>query len=150
MFVFLLILGALIIAGLAFYAGRLLFLLAQQNERQRKNRQTRIDNITESIETIAKAMEQQQCDLSEGAIRICNLLEALPIDPKPDFRTKFPSIFELFVAISGFATLDARKALDKKTRRAQDREREDIESRHESSVLSELPSITDFCTQIRL
>ena len=141
--------GALIIAGLAFYAGRLLYLLAQQKERQQKARASRVDNITESIETIAKAMEQQQCDLSEGAIRICNLLEALPIDPKPDFRKKFPHIFTLFVAISGFATLDARKALDKKTRRAQDREREEIESQHESSVLTELPAIMHFCTEIR-
>ena len=149
MFVFLVIAGGLVIAGLAFYAGRLLFLLAQQNQRKQATRQARIENITESIETIAKAMDQQQCDLSEGAIRICNLLEALPIDPKPDFREKFPSIFTFFSAISGFATLEARQALDKKTRRAQDREREEIESHHETSVLAELASIKHFCTEIR-
>ncbi|GEA09646.1 DUF2489 domain-containing protein [Alteromonas sp. KUL49] len=78
--------AALIIIGLSFYAGRLLFLLKQQKERQNSVRSKRIYNISESVHVIAMAMEQQQCELSEGVIRIVNLLNALPIDPQPDFK----------------------------------------------------------------
>ena len=69
----------LIILALGFYAGKLLFMLKQQKERQEAARQSRVATITDSIIVIAKAMEQQQCDLSEGVIRIVNLLNAIPI-----------------------------------------------------------------------
>lgn len=141
--------GGIIIAGLAFYAGRLLFLLSKQNKKQQAARKERIHNITQSIETISLAMKQQQCDLSEGAIRVCHLLEALPIQPLPDFSDKFPQIFSLFEAIKHFATLDARQALNKQERRKQDLEREEIESSYENSVLKELPHIMSFCAQLR-
>ena len=140
--------AALIIAGLAFYAGKLLFLLSKQNERQKQTRLKRVNNMVESIETIVKAMTQQQCELSEGVIRVCNLLEALPLESQPDYSVKFPSIFTLFNAISQFDTLEARQALDKQTRRAQDKQRHEVESQYESSVLDELPSILQFCAQI--
>jgi hypothetical protein len=51
----------LIILALGFYAGKLLFMLKQQKERQEAARQSRVATITESIIVIAKAMEQQQC-----------------------------------------------------------------------------------------
>ena len=93
-------------------------------------------------------MEQQQCDLSEGAIRICNLLNALPLSTPPDYRARFPHIHALFVAVSGFAILEARQKLSKAERRKQDRAREQIESEHESKVLKELPLIKSFCSEL--
>lgn len=140
--------AALIIIGLSFYAGRLLFLLKQQKERQNNVRNTRIYNISESVHVIAMAMEQQQCELSEGVIRIVNLLNALPIDPQPDFKNTYPHTHALFVAISGFATLDDRKKLSKKEKRKQDMAREQIESEFESNVLSELPSIKAYSAEL--
>lgn len=142
------IVGVLIILGLGFYAGRLLFLLKQQNHRHATARQERTTTITDSIILIAKAMEQQQCELSEGAIRICNLLEALPLKSPPDYRQKFPHIYELFVAISGFAILEERRKLPKQEKRKQDSAREEIESAHESQVLAELPHIRAYCEQL--
>ncbi len=53
-----------VILGLGVYAGKLLFLLKQQGIRQDKAKNSRISSITESVILIAKAMEQQQCDLS--------------------------------------------------------------------------------------
>lgn len=149
MIVLLLGIAGLIIAGLAFYAGKLLFLLSKQKKKQQAVRAERVYNITNSIETIALAMKQQQCDLSEGAIRVCHLLEALPIQPLPNFHEKFPHIFSLFEAIRHFATLDARQALNKQERRKQDLEREEIESHHENNVLDELPDIMSFCVKLR-
>ncbi|MDM7859353.1 DUF2489 domain-containing protein [Alteromonas sp. ASW11-36] len=134
-------LGLTIIAGLGFYAGKLLFQLKQQNERQQQARQTRIDNITQSIQTIAMAMEQQQCDFSEGAIRICNLLAAIPVIPQPDYPAMYPRIHQLYKEISHFPTHDARNALSKAERRKQDRERGQIEANHESAILKELQEL---------
>tara|TARA_B100002049_G_C16016068_1_gene348056 strand:- start:537 stop:1004 length:468 start_codon:yes stop_codon:yes gene_type:complete len=144
-----LIVGVIVILGLGFYAGRLLFQLKQQNQRHASARNARIDTITESIETIAKAMEQQQCDLSEGAIRICNLLSALPLKQPPDYQARFPHIHTLFVEVSGFAILQDRQKLSKAEKQQQDKAREEIESSHESRVLPELSDIKAFCQSIR-
>ncbi|MBU3020202.1 DUF2489 domain-containing protein [Aestuariibacter sp. A3R04] len=139
------IVGLAIILGLGFYAGRLLFLLKQQNNRQKAARDARIANITESIIVIGKAMQQQQCDLSEGAIRICKLLNALPLQSPPDYRGNFPHIHKLFVEISGFAILEERKKLSATEKRKQDTAREQIESDYESLVLRELDDICRWC-----
>ncbi|MEC8374340.1 MAG: DUF2489 domain-containing protein [Pseudomonadota bacterium] len=135
----------LIILGLGFYAGKMLFLLKQQKARQEATRQSRVENITESLVLIAKAMEQQQCDLSEGVIRIVNLLNALPIVEQPDYKTKYPHIYALFTEVSGFAILEERQKLSKAERRKQDIAREQIESEYESKVLSELPALQTYC-----
>ncbi|GGW96325.1 DUF2489 domain-containing protein [Alteromonas halophila] len=148
MWTLLLLAGLAIIAGLGIYAGRLLFMLRQQNQRQQKVRDARVSTITESILTITLAMEQQQCELSEGAIRVVNLLDALPIQSPPDYRQKFPSIHQLFTEISGFAVLEARKKLSPKEKWRQDKAREQVESEHESKVLAELPEIRQFCQQL--
>lgn len=134
-----------VILGLGFYAGRLLFLLKQQKKRKNDATNARIANISESIILISKAMEQQQCDLSEGVIRIVNLLNALPLNNPPDFKAKFPHTHALFVEISGFAVLEARQQLSKQERRKQDKAREQIESEYESKVLDELPGVKTFC-----
>ena len=139
------IVGILIILGLGFYAGKLMFLLKQQNARQKAARDARIANITESVIVISKAMQQQQCDLSEGAIRICNLLNALPLQSPPDYRSDFPHIHKLFIEISGFAVLEERKKLSPAEKRKQDSAREQIESDYESLVLSELNDIRQWC-----
>ena len=135
----------IIIVGLGFYAGKLLFMLRQQKARQEAARQSRIANITDSIIVIAKAMEQQQCDLSEGVIRIVNLLNALPINSPPDFKAQYPQVHALFTEVSGFAILEARQQLPKNERRKQDIAREQIESEYESKVLDELPPLKAYC-----
>lgn len=135
----------LIILGLGFYAGKMLFLLKQQKARQEATRQSRVENITESLVLIAKAMEQQQCDISEGVIRIVNLLNALPIVEQPDYKTKYPHIYALFTEVSGFAILEERQKLSKAERRKQDIAREQIESEYESKVVSELPALQTYC-----
>lgn len=139
------VLAVVTILALGFYAGRLMYQLKRQTARHQAAREKRIGTITESILTISMAMEQQQCELSEGAIRIVNLLNALPVDPKPDYRAKFPHLHALFVAVSGFAILDERKKLSKAEKRKQDKAREQIESEHESRVLDELPAVKEYC-----
>ncbi len=138
----------LIILGLGFYAGKLLFLLRQQRERQDEVRRTRIASIAESIILISKAMEQQQCEISEGVIRIVNLLNALPLIEPVDVKLSYPQIHALFVEVSGFAVLEARQKLPKSERRKQDEAREQIESEYESRVLAELPALQLYCDSL--
>lgn len=135
----------LIIIGLGFYAGKLLFLLKQQKAQQEATRYGRVKSISESIALIAKAMEQQQCELSEGVIRIVNLLNALPLVEPPNYKAQYPHIHSLFIEVSGFAILEARQKLTKVERRKQDLAREQIESEYESKVLAELPALQAYC-----
>ncbi|GEA08984.1 hypothetical protein KUL42_37450 [Alteromonas sp. KUL42] len=135
----------LIIIGLGFYAGKLLFLLKQQKAQQEATRNGRVKSISESIALIAKAMEQQQCELSEGVIRIVNLLNALPLVEPPNYKAQYPHIHSLFIEVSGFAILEARQKLTKVERRKQDLAREQIESEYESKVLAELPALQAYC-----
>ena len=135
----------LIIIGLGFYAGKLLFLLKQQKAQQEATRYGRVKSISESIALIAKAMEQQQCELSEGVIRIVNLLNALPLVEPPNYKAQYPHIHSLFIEVSGFAILEARQKLTKAERRKQDLAREQIESEYESKVLAELRALQAYC-----
>jgi hypothetical protein len=137
-------LGAIIVVGLGIYAGRLLWLVKAQNDRGQKARQKRIDSMTISIQTIAFAMQQQQCDLSEGAIRICRLLEAMPLDPQPEYAEHYPALHTLFNKVKEYPTHEARKELSKTERRDQDKERGQIESELESTILIEVEKLKDF------
>ena len=133
-----------IIAGLAFYAGKLLFQLRHQTQKQQRIRASRIANIVESIQTIAHAIEQQQCNLSEGAIRLVNLLESLPIENPPKCLDDYPALFELFTFVRDLPTHQERAKLPRKTLREQDIVREEHEARLESQILQEVTSLRNF------
>jgi type II secretory pathway pseudopilin PulG len=133
-----------IVAGLAFYAGSLLFKLrAQQLQRNQKTLH-RINNISESIQTIAKALDQQQCNLSEGCIRLFHLLEALPIKDKPDFSQQFVGLYSLYDKVKSLPTHENRKAQSKIQTRQQDLQREELEAQFESQILSDVSKLKTF------
>ena len=141
----LLILCALsIICGLSFYAGRLLFKLSEQQKKATSVRNARIHSIIDSIQLIAKAMEQQQCNLSEGSIRIVKLLEALPVSNPPDYGEHYPVLFKLFEHVADLPTHEARKALSRKERDAQDEAREELEAQLEADILKEVSKLKVF------
>jgi hypothetical protein len=144
MLIFFFTLAVLVVAGLGFYAGKLLWELKRQNRRQELARQKRIDSITESIQVIAKAMEQQQCDLSEGCIRICNLLTAIPAKEQPDYASIYPSIYTLYGKIEHMPTHKEREQLPKKDRLRQDIQRAEWEAELETSILPEVTKLKTF------
>ena len=113
-----------IVAALAFYAGSLLFKLRTQQQVRNQKNQQRIDNIAQSIQTIAKALEQQQCNLSEGCIRLFHLLEALPLQDKPDFSQQFKGLYALHAKVKDLPTHEVRKSQNKKQIKQQDLQRE--------------------------
>jgi hypothetical protein len=133
-----------IVSSLAFYAGSLIFKLRTQHKLRYQKTQQRIDNISESIQTIAKALEQQQCNLSEGCIRLFHLLEALPVKNKPDFAQKFSGLYSLYHQVKDLPTHDARKLQSKKETQQQDLQREELEARLETQILNDISVLTKF------
>ena len=139
-----LLVALLIIASLAFYAGALLYRLNRQQQVRNQKTQQRIDNISQSIQTIALALEQQQCNLSEGCIRLFHLLEALPVKDKPDFSLQFTALYALYEQVKDLPTHDARKTQNKKDTKIQDIRREELESQLESQILREVSVLKNF------
>jgi hypothetical protein len=142
--IILLLIGAIIIIALGIYAGKMLFLLKQQEQKQQDARNKRIKSMVQSIQTIAFAMQQQQCNYSEGAIRICSLLKALPIKDIPDYSLIYPNLHELFNQVQHFPTHEERNALSKQERRQQDKQREQFESEAESGIQEEIERLKEF------
>jgi hypothetical protein len=117
------------------------FKLNAQKKLRLSNTRKRIDNISTSIHTIAKAVEQQQCNLSEGSIRLYHLLEALPLVNKPDFSKQFPGFYQLYNQVKEIPTHDSRKLQTKATTNQQDIDREELEAKLESRILAEMAEL---------
>ena len=137
-------LALMIVGGLTFYAGRLLVKLRKQKLLRQENIQKRIGRLTESIQTISMAVEQQQCNLSEGSIRLCNLLAGLPIAVPPNYAELYPALHELHSKVENLPTHDARKLLSPSERRRQDTQREEDEVSLESKILLEVGKLKLF------
>ena len=121
------IIAVLIIAGLSFYLGRLLMQLKQVKQAKQQQIKQQIDKrnqkLAEDIYTIAWAMQEGQCEPSEGCLRICVLLDHFDQQPKPDNPTIYPGIHALYDKIKDLPTHAARKALPKKELQQMDKER---------------------------
>jgi type II secretory pathway pseudopilin PulG len=139
-----LLIALAIIAGLAFYAGRLLFRLRKQKTQRRENIQQRIARITQSIQTISMAVEQQQCNLSEGCIRLCNLLAGVPVANPPNYAELYPAVHELHNKVANLPTHDTPKMLTPNDLRRQDMQREEDEVLLESKILLEVGQLKHF------
>lgn len=133
-----LLVGILVIVGLAYYAGSLL----GQLKRQRNIRDTAVakrnENLYQSIETIALAMQQEQCPLSEGALRVTVLLDHLALPERKEsehtFDQEYPAIHDMYERIKHMPTHSARKEYPRKEIRQMDAEREGFEVDLEQAI----------------
>lgn len=147
--------GLLIIAGLGWYAVSLLRQLKQQDtthqahqkqaqiQREEKNR-----HLADSVNTIAMAMQQGQCDFSEGTIRICVLLDHMQLEPAPNFKTSFPALHSFYEQIKHMATHKTRVALPNNERMRQDMKRLTWENQAKPEIETELPKLRENLTHI--
>ena len=112
-------LGVVIVAGLAFYLGQLLFQLRAQQQKQlqamqvqQKKQAEHQQYLLDSIVFIGKATLEQQCEVSEAALRIWVLLENL----QPDLAqaSRWPGLFAMYDCVKAMPTHEARKELEKK------------------------------------
>jgi len=115
------IIGALIVAGLAFYAGTLLKQVKQQNEKvaannaklQQQRKQKNI-KLADSINLIAKAMKEKQCEYSEGCLRVWVLMSQYMFDSDENIEQQYPAIMKMYDVVKEMPTHDARKKYSKK------------------------------------
>ncbi|KOE57451.1 DUF2489 domain-containing protein [Aggregatibacter actinomycetemcomitans] len=131
--ILLLIAAVCIVAGMIGYAVYLLLALQKQKKALQLARQNRINRIKESLEIIAKAMLNGDCNLSEGVLRLKILLEPVGMALK-----NYPAMWQLYEMVEGMPTHNARKELKKNERMRLDLRRESAEAELESKIKLEL------------
>lgn len=141
-------LAFLILAGLSFYAGKLLMQLKQQQQNKLKQlEQIKVDRdnrLIESIQTISHAMESEQCEISEGVLRLAVLFDHLSNAQQKNYPKKYPAIHALNEKIKHFAILEERKKLEKKERMRQDFQRMQAEAEFKELVIAEAIELKAF------
>lgn len=134
----LVVVAVIIVAVLAFVAGRLLGRLQDQNKRRDAAIQKRNERLHESIVTIAKAMDQGQCPLSEGALRLVVLLDLRVEEGKPVYSERYRGLHTMYERIKHMPTHEARKQYPKSEIRKMDDEREGYEKELEDVILADV------------
>lgn len=135
------IVGIVIILALGWYAATLLLRLRGQTEARESAVQKRVDRIDESIITIAKAMKQEQCPLSEGCLRVVVLLDHRPEAVEYDYSQDYPAIHEMYEKIKHMPTHESRKKFPKKKVREMDDEREGYEKSMRDIILADVDKL---------
>ena len=129
----LLLVAVCIIVGMIGYATYLLLALQKQKKALQQARRNRINRIKESIEIIAKAMLNGDCNLSEGVLRLKMLLEPVGMSIK-----NHVTMLQLYEVVETMQTHEARKALKKNERMRLYLQRESAEAALEKNIKWEL------------
>jgi len=147
--ILLVIAAIIIILLLAFYAGKLLWQLKHQTRDQKRIKQKHQlalqkhdSNVLESVAIIVKALQEQQCDLSEGCWRLSVLLDSLKTTS--GLAAKFPAIYGLYNEIKDMAILENRKKLAKKQRMRDDYNRLKYEAQYQDAIMQDLALLAEF------
>ena len=147
-----LVLAAIIIAGLAFYAGLLLKKLAEQKKAQQQAELAREQALAQhdkkilaSVQVIVRAMQEEQCDFSEGCWRLSVLLDSLKLSS--ELAHQFPAIFQLYNEIKHLSILDERKKLEKKQRMQQDYQRITLEAKFHDNIVADLNLLKQYTVE---
>lgn len=147
-----LVLAVIIIASLAFYAGKLLKQLSAQKQAQQQAELAHQQalakhdqNVLASVKIIVRAMQEEQCDFSEGCWRLSVLLDSLKLSS--ELAQQFPAIFKLYNEIKHLSILDNRKKLEKKQRMKEDYQRMTLEAQLHSKIVSDLDLLQQYTTE---
>lgn len=123
---FLLVLGILILLSMVGYAVYLWAKLKKQKYIEKEMRRQmaeaqkeRLTKIVESVDVITRAMLVEQCDLSEGVLRLKVLLDVLG-----QKLSTYPAMWELYEFVQDMPILAERKNLKRNERMRQDLARE--------------------------
>ncbi|WP_273382028.1 DUF2489 domain-containing protein [Actinobacillus porcinus] len=130
----LLIFGIAIIMAMGAYSLYLFAQLRKQKQLFEQAKQARITRIKESIEIIARAMHSNECNHSEGVIRLRMLLEPLGQKRLQDY----PAMWALYEVVQDMPTHDERKTLKKNERMKLDLARESKEVELEEQIKEEV------------
>lgn len=133
--------GAIVVSGLAFYAGSLLWKLYQLKLHRQRQQAERVQYLRESIVVISKAMLEQQCELSEGALRLWVLLDHLVPNHQPDPVSSYPGLHQMYLVVKDMPTHKAREQQDKKLTRQQDAIRLKAEQEYKDFILADAAAL---------
>jgi len=146
------VLAVIIIACLAFYAGKLLKQLSAQKEAQKKAELARNQalakhdkDVLASVKIIVRAMQEEQCDFSEGCWRLSVLLDSLKLNS--EMAQEFPAVFKLYNEIKHLSILKDRKQLEKKQRMKEDLHRMSIEAELHDEIVADLDLLQQYITE---
>lgn len=129
-------LAVLLLVALSYYAGTLLWRVRQQEEAKKSEQTKKLNYITDSICHIAKAMKAEQCEPSEGVLRIWVLLEHYnkeQAEPK-NYNEFYNGYFSLYSEIKDMPTHDARKKFSKKDILKLDLQRMEAEQKYAEQI----------------
>lgn len=135
---FLIILAILILVSLTAYAVSLFLKLQKQKKQIQQAKNARYHNVVESIDIIARAMLAEQCDFSEGVLRLKPLLDVLGKK-----LSAFPAMWALYQVVENMPILEARKHLKRNERMKLDLEREAKEAELSEQIKQELHQLCD-------
>ena len=148
--ILLLLAAAAIVAVLAFYAGKLLWQLQQQTKQRQQDelqhQQKPVEKrryLTDSIILICRAMLEQQCELSEGALRVWVLLDHLQPDRQPDPVLSYPGLHQMYQVVKDMPTHDARKQQSKQQLFQQDKIRLNAEQELKQAILADSKALLE-------
>ncbi|GGX79643.1 hypothetical protein GCM10007160_03750 [Litchfieldella qijiaojingensis] len=140
--VILLGIALVIVAGLGAYAWTLWKEVRRREAFKRDEVRRANEMCLESLDAIAKAILQEQVDLTEGALRCKVLLEI--IDPALMERQSFQIFGVIQSRTAHLHTHSAREALSPKERMKEDRQRWAIEEEHRQEVLDAARAVLEF------
>lgn len=130
---FWIILAILILLSLAGYAFSLFWKLHEQKKQITQAKNERFLRVIESIEIIANAMLSEQCNFSEGVLRLKPLLDVLGKK-----LANFSAMWALYQVVEDMPILDARKTLKRNERMKLDLDREAKEAELDTEIKGEL------------
>ncbi|MDW6002566.1 DUF2489 domain-containing protein [Vibrio mangrovi] len=143
----LVIVGSVIVVGLAIYAGYLLVKLKKQQALVIRHQELAIEkrnaNIFENVNTLCMVGIQGQCDLSEISIRVYCIMDYVQGEQRIDFEKQFPAISELYHIVKDMPRGEARQVMPKKERMQQNLERTKAEGRLGDDIIRELTTLKD-------
>ena len=148
---FLIILAVLILLSMVGYAVYLWAkvknqqALEQELRKQAKEEQkARFERIFESVEVIAHAVRTEQCNPSEGVLRLKPLLDVLGHK-----LLNYPAMWELYELVQDMAILEERKALKRNERMRQDLAREAKEAELFEQIQAECGQLIETIKTLR-
>jgi hypothetical protein len=131
-----------IIVILAILAGYYLFkvrqVTLQEKAQTKENHQAWLlhrNNLIKDIHFIANSMTQEQCEITEGCMRLEYLIDK--VDDSEQIRATFNYIYEHYNATAHMPIKDAYQSLSKKEQFKLDKERSRLEAQNKVNVLKD-------------
>lgn len=142
---FLIILAGLVLLSMAGYALSLFLKLRRQKMALKQAKNARYLNILDSLDVIARAMLVEQCDFSEGVLRLKPLLDVLGRK-----LSIYPAMWALYQVVETMPIREARKALKRNERMKLDLQREAKEAELSEAIKTELKQLLADLEQIKV